>query len=389
MRAVAPLLVVIAPVWLEGCKACSEQDIVPGGGGDIDDTIEPDPHDIGSWLSMKATPDGKPAVAYYDRTSDALGFAIGTIGDDGAVTWDTEEVDSYPDENGLNPGDAGKYASMAIAGDGTVWIVYQDSTNGTLKYAKRDGSGAWTIGIADVGGGSSSDAGYWASVAIDSAGNPVAVHYDNGRGDLRATRWNGSAFSGTVIYEGDDYTNPEDGSTVSGDAGEYAKIAVGADGTEYIAFYDVAAGALRLATGGPSGYSVELVDDGGDVGQWPDVLVDGSDVSISYHDVTNQDLKLARGRPGAFTIETIDDGDYVGADSALYGSGDRIGILYQDAVDNDLVLSRSRDGVWSPERVTGEGVAAGYHNETIEIAGTRYVACYDYTNRTIWFSALL
>jgi hypothetical protein len=390
MRALAPLFVVTASIWLHGCGGCNDQEVAPTD-KDIDDqeTEPAAPHDVGSWLSMKATPDGKPAVAYYDRTSDALGFAIGTIGTDGTVTWATEEVDSYPDENGLNPGDAGKYASMAIASDGTVWVVYQDTSNGTLKYAKRDGAGAWTVGIADVGGGAKSDAGYWASVAIDSAGNPVATHYDAGRGDLRITRWNGSAFSGTVLYEGEDAVNPEDGSTISADAGSYTKIAVGSDGTEYVAFYDIAAGALRLAVGGPSGYAVELVDDEGNVGQWPDVLVDGSTVHIAYHDVTNQDLKLASGTPGAFTITTIDTGDYVGADTALYGSGARVGILYQDSAENDMIVARSRDGVWSPEKVTGDAVAVGYHNETIEIGETRYVACYDYTNRAIWFSALL
>ena len=121
---------------------------------------------------------------------------------------------------------------------------------------------------------------------------PQAI-FERVRGDLRITRWNGSAFSGTVLYEGEDATNPEDGSTIAADAGSYTKIAVGSDGTEYVAFYDVAAGALRLAVGGPSGYAIELVDDEGNVGQWPDLLVDGTTVHIAYHDVTNQDLKLA------------------------------------------------------------------------------------------------
>ena len=63
------------------------------------------------------------------------------------------------------------------------------------------------VGIADSGGGSSSDAGYWASIALDGAGTPVAAHYDHGRGDLRVTRWDGTAFSGAVAWEGEDYTD--------------------------------------------------------------------------------------------------------------------------------------------------------------------------------------
>lgn len=390
MRVLAPFTVLAVPFLLEGCKGCSDNEIVPGDDQDDldDDVSQEDPHDIGSWLSMKATPDGKPAIAYYDRTKDALGYAVGTVADDGSVTWAKEEVDSYPNEEGLNPGDAGKYASLAIAADGTAWIAYQDTTNGTLKYAKRGADGAWTTGIADVGGGSRSDAGHWASIALDGAGNPVIAHYDHGRGDLRVARWNGSAFTGAVVHEGTDF-DPGDGTgAVAGDAGEYAKLLIGPDGTEYVAFYDRAWGALRLAVGGPSGYAVELVDDGGDVGQWPDLALDGTTLHVAYQDVGNQDLKLASGAPGAWTFQTLDAGDYVGADIALWVNGGGPAAVYFDGVNNDMKVARLRNDAWTSDTVTGSGAASGYHNETVEIGGVRYVACYDYTARTVWFSAL-
>jgi hypothetical protein len=338
---------------------------------------------------MKSTPDGHPAVAYYDRTSDALGFAIGTLTADG-VTWATEEVDSYPDDNGLNPGDAGKYASMAIASDGVVWIAYQDTSNGSLKYAKRDTAGTWTSALADIGGGARSDAGYWASLTLDSTGAPVVAHYDNGQGTLRIAHWNGTAFTGTVAFTGEDYVAADTATeSVDGDAGEFAKLAIAADGTEYVAFYDRAWGALRLASGNVGGYNVELVDDAADVGQWPDVLVDGANLSIAYHDVTNGDLKLAQGRAGGpWDVQTLDTGDHVGADSAIYAAGSNPAVLYFDGSNNDMKLARKSGDAWSLETVAGDGAALGFHNETIELGDTRYVACYDYTNRNIWFSAL-
>lgn len=386
MRAAALTLALVATFALSGCKDTEETKNDPVG---QDDPVPEDPHDIGAWLSMGAMPDGKPAVAFYDRTSDALGFAIGTV-KDGAVTWATEEVDSYPDSNGLNPGDAGKYASMAIASDGVVWIAYQDTSNGVLKYAKRDASGAWTTGNADAGGGPGSDAGYWASMRIDASGNPVVAHYDNNKSTLRVARWNGASFSAEVVYEGTDYT-PTDtaGEYAEGNAGEYAKLYVADDGTEYIAFYDRAWGALRLASGNASGYSVELVDDSADVGQWPDLLVDGATVTVAYHDVTNQDLKLATGRAGGpWTTEIVDDGAYVGADTVLYANGSDPAILYFDGANNDLKRASKSGGTWSRETMGGDGAAVGYHNESVIAGGTRYAACYDYTNRTIWFSAL-
>ncbi len=393
MRVSALLFVAFAPLALQGCKGCTKEPPVddedPVG---VDEPVEP--HDVGPWLSMRAMPDGRPAVAFYDRTSDALGFAIGTV-TDGAVTWAIEEVDSYPDANGLNPGDSGKYASMAVASDGVVWVVYQDTSNGVLRYGRRDTGGVWTLGSADTGGGPSFDSGYWASVALDPSGNPVAAHYDAGKSTLRVARWNGTAFASSIVYEGTEHPAADTASEAAeANAGEYAKIAIAADGTEYIAFYDRAWGALRLASGNVGGYSIELVDDSSagvaaDVGQWPDLLVDGANLSISYHDVTNQDLKLAVGRAGGpWNIETVDTGDHVGADSAIYADGSDAAILYFDGANNDMKLARKSGGSWALETVGSTGAAVGYHNETVDLGGTRYVASYDYTNRGIWFSAL-
>lgn len=381
--------VAVAALAIPGCNGCTREPPI----GDNTDPIgvDPvaDPHDIGSWLSMRVMPDGRPAVSFYDRTSDALGFAIGTL-NDGAVTWAIEQVDSYPDATGLNPGDAGKYSAMAIASDGTVWVVYQDTSNGVLRYATRSPAGGWTIGNADTGGGPSYDSGYWASVAIDPSGNPVAAHYDAAKGTLRVARWDGSAFTAAVVYEGTDFTSTDTAvESVSGNAGEYARIAIATDGTEYIAFYDRAWGALRLASGNVGGYSVELVDDSADVGQWPDLLIDGASVGIAYHDLTNQDLRLAQGRAGGpWSVETVDSGDHVGADSAIYAARGDPGILYFDGANNDMKLARKTGSAWALETVGATGAAMGYHNETVEIEGARYVASYDYTNRTIWFSAL-
>lgn len=385
MRLLAPtLLVLLLP--LTACKKDPPKEDGTETPTGTDPTTEPD-HDIGAWLSMRVTPDGKPAIAYYDRTEDALGYAVGTISG-GSVSWAKEKVDSFKDENGLNPGDAGKYASLAIAADGTAWIAYQDTSNGTLKYAKRDpATAAWTVGLADVGGGRSSDAGYWASIALAPGDAPVIAHFDKGEGDLRVARWNGTAFAGSVAHEGEDYVATDTATpSADGNAGEYAKLLISADGHEYLAFYDRAWGALRLATGSGGSWSVETVDDSGDVGAWPDLAMDGSTLHIAYQDVGNQDLKLASGTPGSFSVRTLDAGDYVGADAAVYVDGGTVGAFYFDGVENDLKRG-SLGGDWSSARVAGEGGALGYHNETVSIGGVRYVASYDYTHRTVWFAA--
>lgn len=387
MRGLVCVVLLGVTVTQVGCKGCKDEET------EVKPTVtDPgEPHDIGSWLSMRVTVDGHPAIAYYDRTSDALGYAEGTLGGSG-VTWVSEEVDSYPSESGMNPGDAGKYASLGFAPDGSAWIVYQDVSNGTLKYAHKEADtndGAWTVGIADTGSGAKSDAGYWASLAFDKSGNPVAVHYDKGSQALRLARWDGSAFKGMVIDEGTDYVPADTGAdTVSANVGEYAKILVDGD-VEYIAYYDRANGDLKLATGSGSTFSVATIDGAaGDVGMWPDLAVSGSDLYVAYQDVTTQNLRLAVGSGSSFTSELVDTAAYTGADTVLWVDGSSPGILYFDGVNNDQKLARKNGSTWEIETVTGNESARGYHNESVVVDGKRYSACYDYTTREVWFAEL-
>ncbi len=386
----SPRLLAFAPAValaaaLVGCNHTKATDAA------TDSTATVDPwagHDMGSWLSMKVTSDAKPAIAYYDRTADALGYAVGTISG-ASVAWAREDVDSYPDSNGLNPGDAGKYASMAIAADGTTWIAYQDTSNGTLKYATKPSGGAWTTGIADSGEGPHSDAGYWASLALDPSGNPVISHYDAYKKDLRVARWNGTAFSGSVAVTGTDYVPADTATTaISAQVGEYSKLLIGADGTEYLAFYDRANTALMLASGNGTSWSTETVDDSGDVGQWPDLALDSGSLYISYQDYGNQDLKLAKGTPGSFSVSTLDSGDMVGADSAILVNGGGVHIVYQDGENNDIMQAKPSSGSFTYSKVSGDSGALGFHNEIASIGGTVYAACYDYTSRAVWFGAI-
>jgi len=85
-------------------------------------------------------------------------------------------------------------------------------------------------------------------------------------------------------------------------------------------------------------------------------------------------------------VRTLDSGDYVGADAAVYVDSGAVGAFYFDGVDNDLKRG-NLGGDWSSARVAGDEGALGYHNETVTIGGVRYVACYDYTHRSIWFAS--
>lgn len=374
-------LVAIPLLSLFGCKDPKDsiKESVPV------EAPEPFTNDWGQWLSMGVMPDGSPAAASYDRTEGGMVFATATVSG-GVPTWTHEKVDGYPDDAGLDAGDRGTYTSMAIGSDGAVWVAYYDLKVRTLRYSNRAPDGTWTSGVGDVGEGATPNAGVFTSIALDGQGRPVIAHHDEEKGRLRVAHWNDSSFSGEVVDEGEALTT--DTGTTDADVGEFAKIRI-AGGVEYIAYYDRANGALKLAKGTAGSYSIEVVDDSADVGQWPDLLIeDDGTVHIAYQDVDNQDLKYAVGTPGSWTISTVDDGDYVGADGALFMNGSYPAIVYFDGHDNNVKLAQKSGDAWTADTLAGSEGALGYHNEVITTGGVRYAACYDYTHRTVWFSEL-
>lgn len=383
------LAALLAP-GLQGCASCQNEtniiDKEPGGDDDDQqaDPVPPFTNDWGQWLSAATMRDGSPALAYYDATAKGTGFAIGTVGVDGAVTWSHEQPDGYPDDNGLDAGDRGKYTSLAVAANDEVWISYRDNQNKTLRYARRDTAGAWTNGVADPCAGPTPDCGLFSSIALDASGNPVIAHYDAVGKHLRVARWNGTAFVAAVADEG---VAPEGVEGAVADVGQFPRIRI-LNGVEYISYYDVANGDLKLASGPGGTYSIEVVDSAGDVGAWSDMQIVDGVILLSYHDVGNEDLKFASGAPGAFAVEVVDSGATVGADTALLASSGTVQIVYHDGKNNDMRRAYKSGEVWQSDRVTGEQGALGFHNEVISTGGQLWAACYNYTDRTLWFSAL-
>lgn len=373
---------------LQACSGCSEQNIVSREPVAYDDTTYADlDHDWGSWLSMAVNLDNAPVVSYYDKTKGALGFATATWTADNELRWIHEQVDGYADDAGFDNGDRGKYTSLAVAADGQIWIAYQDVQNKALRYATRTAADTvWTSNVADVGGGPTPVAGLYASLALDGNGYPIVAHYDEGAGTLRVARWNGSAFAGAVVDEGDESIS-DTGAPVDADTGRYPSLAI-VEGIEYIAYYDVANGDLKLAWGTGGNYSIETIDSEGDVGQWPNLVINEGRLHIAYHDAGNGDLKYAVGAPGSFEIQVVDDSDHVGADTKLWISGDKPNIAYFDGRNNDMKQAWPSGDGWQSRTVTEDPGALGFHNEVVIAGGQTWAGCYDYTNRTLWFRSL-
>ena len=369
------------------CKSCNENQVVEKE--QITETAEeelpPFENDWGSWLSMGVLSTGAPVVSYYDKTDGALGLAIADLSTD-PVIWENQEVDGYNNDQGLDVGDHGKFSALAITSTDDIWIAHHDVGLKTLRYAYRaNGESAWTTGVADTGGGSSPDAGWFASIALNSSGHPVIPHYDNIKKNLRVAHWDGSSFSGSIVDEGEDATT-ESGESVEANVGMFTAIAIDGD-TEYITYYDAAQGALKLAYGTSGNYTLEVIDTG-NVGQWSSIAIENGQLHIAYHDQGNQNLKYATGTPGNFSFEILDDSDMVGADTDIFVNGTTISVVYFDGKNNNLKQASNNGGTWTTSTLAGEDGALGFHNELASYEGSLYGACYDYTNKTIWFSVV-
>lgn len=356
-----------------GCSCNQEYSFPTDGVASFDEA----PPDFGSHLSFGVAPDGRRVtMAYYDRITEGLGFATGTPADDGSITWKHEQVDGYPEDDGLDRGDRGRYTSHVVAPDGTVWIAYQDSTNGSMKAAQRLAPNTWEFAVADAGiGATTTNAGNWTSIGLLADGTPIIAHFDKAGGVLRVSRKAANGWSNETAHEGDE-------------VGAYADLVVSGD-TVYVAFYNATNGNLEMIEGTPGSWTHTIIDSAGDVGQWPSVVVNDDEVLVAYHHVGDQDLKLARRSGGSWSTEVIDSGEFVGADTDLFFKDGLPQVVYFDGRDNDIRLaSQTTDGSWSLGLVAGSDRAVGFFNEVAEVNGRWFLGSYDHTNSSLFTTEL-
>lgn len=367
------LAAVLATTLAVGCSCNQDYSFPPVEG----QTFDP-PTDFGSWLAMRTAPDGQRlTISYYDRDRTGFGFAVGTPQADDTVVWVHERIDGYPDQDGIDRGDRGKYGTHQVAPDGTVYAAYQDTTNGALRGAIRRGTGNWEHVQIDAGlGVTSSNAGNWIAMTILPNGLPLVAHADLAGNALRVSRLNESG------------TWETESARTGTDVGRYAAMTSHGDQV-YLAYYSGTTGDLELLEGNYGSWTHSVVDNNGDVGQWPSLWADADELVIAYHDVGNQDLKLARRIGGSWNRQVIDDGAYRGADSALFLREDGLpAIAYFDGQNNDIWLATTDGAAWSRVQVAGDNGAVGFHTEVASAGGRWWVASYDFTARTLFIQPI-
>jgi len=223
-----------------------------------------------------------------------VSYYDGTNGDLKVLHCNDRSCDGTDDTLSIvaSAGDVGQYTSLAIGTNGNPVIAYYDVTNHDLKVARCNdracAGGNETLSTVDSAG----DVGEFASLAIGANGNPVIAYYKRSTGDLRVARCNDPACAG----------GNETRSTVAatGDVGQHASIGLGLDGRPAVAFYDATTQDLRIArcndaacAGGNE--KLATLDSTGDVGLYASLAigVDGVPV-VAYLDATNSKIKVAR-----------------------------------------------------------------------------------------------
>ena len=284
--------------------------------------------------------DGLAVIAYYDAGDLKVAKCANAPCTTGTSTLST--VDSV--------GTLGEYASIAIGADGLPVIAYQNATNADLKVAKcinADCTGVSTLTTVDPTG----NVGQYTSIAIGADGFPVIAYQDATNANLKVAKCVNVACTGVSTLSTVDNS--------AGSVGLFTSIAIGVDGLPVIAYYDDTNDDLKVAkcaNAACSGVStLSIVDSAGSVGQYASIAIgaDGLPV-IAYRDFTNLDLKVAKCAnaacaAGTSTLSTVDSAGDVGPYASIAIGADGLPVIaYFHSSDGDLKVAKCANVFCAP-----------------------------------------
>ncbi len=319
-----------------------------GGTATVDDPAT----SAGWYTSIAIGHDGLPVISYHDsaagvlkvahcRDASCAGATVTVL--DGGVTR------------------AGAFNSIAIGADGLPVVSYWDQTAFALKLARcarPDCTGGHSVSLVD-GGQPDARAGLHTSVAIGRDGLPVIAYTDDSAFAVKVAHCNDPACAG-----GDETISVIDDRSVEF-IGLYTAIAIGADGLPLISYY-FSDGALKVAkcndpacSGGDE--TVSMVDGTGNWVGWDSSIAIGADglPVISYYDITAGALKVAKCNDEACAggdefITTVDDpAGLAGAYSSIAIGADGLPVIsHHDATAGVLKVTHCGDAACSDNNAT-------------------------------------
>lgn len=268
--------------------------------GNVTSIVDDSAPNVGQHASLVLGDDGLPVIAYWESGAQAL--RVAKCGTPDCSSGNTITVVEDTASN------VGQFAEITIGADGRPFVAYFDDTADALKVAHCGNDACSGGNVITTVDDPANVVGQFLSVARGSGGTPVIAYYDDTLDALKVLRCgNDDCTAGNVITNVD---NP--GNSV----GKYTSIAIAADGSPRISYYDESAGALKLMLCSNAACSalnaILTLDDAGDVGQFSSIAIgiDGLPI-ISYRDATAGALKVVQcgdaSCAGANSIRTVHD----------------------------------------------------------------------------------
>ncbi len=299
--------------------------------------IRPDacPEDLGRYLSLAIDSTGRLWFASYTESYGDL--VVGVENPDGNLQCDY--VDGRPANvpfsvpAGTPPpiqgDDVGLWSSLALDAADRPHVAYFDRTHGKLKLAERDESG-WHIaalpeieidGVFGRGG----------SLALDSAGQARVAYFHDGRHELRLARRFGDGHWEFEIVDGGVAAWP----ALPDDAVRPMRLVVDSRDREWLAYRDLATGALKIAGHGAGGLTISELDGGPDAGAFVCAARDpAGNMAVAYTVGADGSLRFAANQSGALRRITAVPG----------WAPDDSGLLRQHPAGQHCALAFGADG---------------------------------------------
>jgi len=262
----------------------------------------------------------------------------------------------------------GTYTSLALDSADYVHISYVDQSANKLRYANNTG-GAWAFDDVDdvsplIGA---------TSLALDAADKAHISYFNKDERLGYAKHYPDN----TVPIDPPPWTiETADGSTT---VGRYSDLDLDA-GHAHIAYWDEYDGYLRYSTNATDEWIMTEIDDMGDVGWYPSIVLDAEghayvSYAYIYYGTPSMNLLYATNVSGDWVPETVDDTALVGEDTSIaLDSSDKAHISYFNLSDGTLKYATNASGEWECETVDSNGYVGMYTSIDLDSSDKAHIS---------------